>query len=121
MGCALCSRCGAWHRTEPTTHTTHGQAGKTIEVPKYDFTVHKRLPESQRVEPPDVILIDGIFALAVPEVRYASTSAPRVAMHIDTHTHAPFLDTGMSWHVSGIDVTCASLRWRTQMCALRGV
>ncbi len=36
-------------------------AGRTIEKPVYDFVTHGRRPEAERVEPADVIVIDGIL------------------------------------------------------------
>lgn len=44
-------------------------AGTSVEVPQYDFTVHRRLPETQTVEPRPLIIIDGILVLAEPELR----------------------------------------------------
>jgi len=38
-------------------------AGGAIEMPQYDFTVHNRTDETVRVEPADVIVVEGIFAL----------------------------------------------------------
>jgi len=44
-------------------------AGQAVEVPEYDFTVHRRLPETRRVEPRPLIIVDGILVLAEPELR----------------------------------------------------
>ena len=44
-------------------------AGRTVEVPQYDFTVHRRLEETRAVEPRPLIIIDGILVLAEPELR----------------------------------------------------
>ena len=38
--------------------------GKTIERPTYDFSTHTRTPDTETIEPGNVIIIDGIFALA---------------------------------------------------------
>lgn len=38
-------------------------AGRPIEMPRYDFSVHNRTDETIRVEPTDVIVVEGIFAL----------------------------------------------------------
>lgn len=43
--------------------------GRPIEMPQYDFTVHNRAAETERVEPADVIVIEGIFALYDEDVR----------------------------------------------------
>jgi uridine kinase len=43
--------------------------GAAVEVPLYDFTTHSRKPETQRVEPRKVIIVEGILVLAEPELR----------------------------------------------------
>ena len=42
---------------------------KTIEKPTYDYTVHNRSDVKEIVEPGDVIIIEGLFALYNKEVR----------------------------------------------------
>ncbi|WP_138006836.1 uridine kinase [Halalkalirubrum salinum] len=37
--------------------------GRSIEMPEYDFSIHNRKPERTTVEPTDVIVLEGIFAL----------------------------------------------------------
>ena len=44
----------------------HGQA---IEKPIYDFVTHSRRPETQRVEPADVVVIDGILLFVDERIR----------------------------------------------------
>jgi uridine kinase len=44
-------------------------AGQAIEKPTYDFALHTRAPGSVRVEPRDVILVDGILILADARLR----------------------------------------------------
>ena len=44
-------------------------AGQAIEKPVYDFTRHTRAPETVRVEPRDVVLVDGILLFADPTLR----------------------------------------------------
>ena len=44
-------------------------AGQSVEVPEYDFTVHRRLPATRTVEPRPLLIIDGILVLAEPELR----------------------------------------------------
>ncbi|HEX6746866.1 MAG TPA: uridine kinase [Longimicrobium sp.] len=44
-------------------------AGEAIEKPVYDFTRHTRAPESIRVQPRDVILVDGILLFADARLR----------------------------------------------------
>lgn len=43
--------------------------GSSVEVPIYDFTTHSRKPDTQRVEPRRVIIVEGILVLAEPELR----------------------------------------------------
>jgi len=38
-------------------------SGQAIEMPQYDFSVHNRKDETVTVEPTDVIVLEGIFAL----------------------------------------------------------
>eukprot|EP00128_Syssomonas_multiformis_P002829 Colp12_sorted_trinity150504_noHs@26772 len=45
------------------------KAGKAVEVPLYDFKTSSRLPQSRRLFPPDVILLEGILVLYIPELR----------------------------------------------------
>ena len=43
--------------------------GKSIEKPIYDYTVHNRSTKTEIVEPSDVIILEGLFALYNPEIR----------------------------------------------------
>jgi uridine kinase len=45
--------------------------GDPIEMPTYDFEIHNRTDATTRVEPTDVILVEGIFALYDDAVREA--------------------------------------------------
>lgn len=51
------------------THLIDLKAGKTIQVPVYDFSQHKRLKETIEVKPHPVILVDGILILAAENLR----------------------------------------------------
>lgn len=44
-------------------------AGRSIEVPVYDFTRHARSEEVRKVDPADVVIVEGILVLHVPELR----------------------------------------------------
>ncbi len=44
-------------------------AGKAVEKPVYDFSIHNRTEETKRVEPKDVIILEGILILAEKEIR----------------------------------------------------
>ena len=43
--------------------------GKTIEKPIYDFTIHGRSNKTEKVEPKDLIIIEGIMALVNKDLR----------------------------------------------------
>ena len=43
--------------------------GESLERPTYEFASHTRSSKKVRLDPVDVVLIDGIFALYSPEVR----------------------------------------------------
>lgn len=42
---------------------------KAIDKPLYDFTIHNRRKETLRMEPKDVIILEGILILDSPEIR----------------------------------------------------
>ena len=45
------------------------QAMRAVEVPIYDFNTHSRSGKTQHVEPADVVIMEGILVLHIPEVR----------------------------------------------------
>jgi len=45
------------------------RAGRAVEVPVYDFKVHRRTHETVRVEPRPVVLVEGILLFVEPELR----------------------------------------------------
>ncbi len=50
-------------------HITELLAGRAIERPVYDFTLHNRSAETVRIEPRPVIMVEGILVLSEPELR----------------------------------------------------
>lgn len=50
-------------------HVRALQAGRAVDQPRYDFRTHGRAPETDRVEPKKVVVVEGILVLAVPELR----------------------------------------------------
>jgi len=44
-------------------------AGRSVERPTYDFTVHNRAEETVSVEPSPVLIVEGILVLYEPELR----------------------------------------------------
>ncbi len=51
------------------SHLEALREGKTIEVPRYDFTTHSRLEKTRRVKAQPVVVVEGILLFAVPELR----------------------------------------------------
>jgi uridine kinase len=45
------------------------QKKKAVDVPVYDFKLHQRSKETRRVEPADVVIVEGIMVLHMEEVR----------------------------------------------------
>ncbi|MEK6223227.1 MAG: uridine kinase, partial [Chloroflexota bacterium] len=50
-------------------HVKELKAGKSIELPIYDFTTHTRTKKSIKIIPNPVILVEGILIFTVPELR----------------------------------------------------
>ena len=42
---------------------------RVVDVPEYDFVTHQRSTRTTRVEPADVVIIEGILVLHEPAVR----------------------------------------------------
>jgi uridine kinase len=51
------------------SHIAELAQGRGIDRPTYEFASHTRSSKVVRLEPKDVVLVDGIFALYSPEVR----------------------------------------------------
>lgn len=43
--------------------------GMAVDIPRYDFTTHKRLKQTVQVQPKPVIIVDGILILHIGDVR----------------------------------------------------
>ena len=50
-------------------HLRDLRAGKTVEVPIYDFSTHTRRPETRRLVPARVIIVEGILVFTEPALR----------------------------------------------------
>jgi uridine kinase len=50
-------------------HVTALRAGQAVGQPVYDFKTHRRLEETQHIEPAPVIIVEGILVLASPPLR----------------------------------------------------
>lgn len=44
-------------------------SGEAIEAPVYDYATHARLPRTRRVEPAEVVIVDGLLVLHPPRLR----------------------------------------------------
>ena len=51
------------------THLRELQAGRSIDMPVYDFTTHARRVEKRQVGPRRILLVEGILIFADPELR----------------------------------------------------
>lgn len=56
------------------------KAGKSVEVPMYDYTIHTRSDKKIAFEPKDVIIVEGIFALENETLR----NMMDVKIYVDT-------------------------------------
>lgn len=45
------------------------QQGKSIEVPRYDFTTHRRSPETKHIGPHKIVILEGILLFAEKKLR----------------------------------------------------
>ena len=45
------------------------RAGQAVEIPLYDFTTHSRRPETMRMDPAPLILVEGILIFVEKELR----------------------------------------------------
>src|SRR5512138_1428763 len=45
------------------------KAGQAVDVPMYDFTTHRRLSYTRRIEPHPVILVEGLLIFAEARLR----------------------------------------------------
>ncbi len=50
-------------------HLSRLKGGEAVEEPRYSFERHDRLEQTRRVEPAELIIVDGILLLADPQVR----------------------------------------------------
>lgn len=50
-------------------HLQQLRTGKSVRVPIYDFTTHRRRADTVRIEPGAVVVVEGILVLADPDLR----------------------------------------------------
>jgi uridine kinase len=53
-------------------HLKNLSAGKTIEMPLYDYAIHNRTGRTRRIDPPDAAIIEGLYTLHDAAVRAAA-------------------------------------------------
>jgi len=51
------------------SHLTQLQAGHTIDVPRYDHSLHARLPDRVKVEQCPIVILEGILLFSDPQLR----------------------------------------------------
>jgi uridine kinase len=61
--------------------------GRPVEVPVYDFTTHTRTSLTRRMDPTDLILVDGILVLAEPGLR----KIMNIKIFVDTDADIRFI------------------------------
>jgi uridine kinase len=50
-------------------HLTDLRAGRAAQIPQYDFRQHVRRPETRRIDPAPVVIVEGILVLAEERLR----------------------------------------------------
>lgn len=51
------------------SHLDDLRAFKAVDMPQYDFASHRRKPDTVRIDPTPVVIVEGILVLAEPQVR----------------------------------------------------
>lgn len=49
-------------------HLKQLRAGRSVDVPVYDYTIHNRTDETRRLDPAPVIIVEGILIYCYPEL-----------------------------------------------------
>jgi uridine kinase len=68
-------------------HLHELNAGRSVNVPVYDFTAHLRAPEVEEMEPRKVIIVDGLLILWDRELR----SMMDIKVFVDTDSDLRFI------------------------------
>ncbi len=68
-------------------HVRTLKAGEPVEMPVYDFRTHTRTGETRRVEPREVLIVEGILVLELDEVR----DLMDVKLYVDTDDDLRFI------------------------------
>lgn len=51
------------------THLNRLRSGEPVDMPQYDFITHLRRPESRRVEPTPIVIVEGILVFVDEQIR----------------------------------------------------
>lgn len=70
-----------------THHIRELLVGRAVEKPVYDFKMHTRASETERIKPGDVVIIEGIFALEDPELRQLM----KIKIYVETDADIRFI------------------------------
>lgn len=69
------------------THLSMLKKGESIERPVYDFTIHNRVKEVEVIKPANVIILEGILALAEAKIRDIAD----IKLYVDTPDDLRFI------------------------------
>jgi uridine kinase len=69
------------------SHLRQLQAGEPVEVPTYDFATYRRSQETRRIEPRQVILLEGLLIFVDKELREMMD----VKLYVDTDADLRFI------------------------------
>lgn len=50
-------------------HLLKIKAGETVDLPQYDYSQHNRAKETLRLEPKEIVLVDGILVFTIPHFK----------------------------------------------------
>jgi uridine kinase len=68
-------------------HVRELRAGRAVEVPRYDFARHARLPETELVAPRRAVIVEGILVFNSPELRQLMD----IRVFVDTDSDTRFI------------------------------
>jgi uridine kinase len=68
-------------------HVRELRAGRAVEVPRYDFTRHARLPEKEACQPRRALIVEGILVFTDPALRELMD----IKVFVDTDSDTRFI------------------------------
>jgi uridine kinase len=69
------------------SHVRELKAGRSVEVPRYDFTRHARLPETELFTPRRAVIVEGILVFTSAELRQLMD----IKVFVDTDSDTRFI------------------------------